>query len=241
MTRPPRGLCAAGGIERTNSGAGVDRPLQLRCGPLRGTGRREPQDWAHPRQARAALPAACAAVCAKGNWAHPPSEKSSKRRPGSGRDAESTAQIRQQLKRRDSSIGNSIGRGKRPEGRSDFLLSQSKFLPQERALSPLPSRQQLCRQASAYLEGKSRLAITGVRNFRWAHRGYAGPESLRRVDFLPVCSRSAGSPTSGSMHVNQDLLAVEPEISRNWPRGNRDRSSAVQPVQMSSPAPVITG
>lgn len=179
MTRPPRGLCAAGGIERTNSGAGVDRPLQLRCGPLRGTGRREPQDWAHPRQARAALPAACAAVCAKGNWAHPPSEKSSKRRPGSGRDAESTAQIRQQLKRRDSSIGNSIGRGKRPEGRSDFLLSQSKFLPQERALSPLPSRQQLCRQASAYLEGKSRLAITGVRSFRWARRGYAGPESLR--------------------------------------------------------------
>ncbi len=81
MTRPPRGLCAAGGTERTIRGAGVDRPLQLRCGPLRGARRRGLQGCAHPRQSRAALAAACAAVCAWGNRARPPSEKSSKRRP----------------------------------------------------------------------------------------------------------------------------------------------------------------
>lgn len=125
------------------------------------------------------------------------------------------------------------------KGRSDSPLLQSTFLSTKGALLALPGGQQLCRRVSAYLEGKGRFAITGVRNFRWAHRGYAGPESLRRVDFLPVCSRSAGSSTSGSMHVNQDLLAVEPEISPNWPRGNRDKSSAMQPAQTSSPAPVI--
>jgi hypothetical protein len=32
-------------------------------------------------------------------------------------------------------------------------------------------------------------------------------------------------------------LAVEPEIGPNWPRGNRDKSSAMQPAQTSSPAP----
>ena len=102
------------------------------------------------------------------------------------------------------------------KGRSDSPLLQGTFLSTENALLALPSGQQLCRRVSAYLEGKGRFAITGVRNFR-----------------------SAGSSTSGSMHVNQDLLAVEPEISPNWPRGNRDKSSAMQPAQTSSPGPVV--
>jgi hypothetical protein len=56
---------------------------------------------------------------------------------------------------------------------------------------------------------------------------------------LPVCSRSAGSSTSGSMYVNRDLLAVEPEIGSNWSRGNRDKSSAMQSTQTSSLGPVV--
>ena len=107
------------------------------------------------------------------------------------------------------------------------------------SLSVFLCGQQSRRRTPAHPEGEGHLVTTGVRNFRWAHRGYTGPESLRRVDFLPVWFRSAGSSTSGSMYVNRDLLSVEPEIGPNCPRGNRDTSSAMQPAQTSSPGPVV--